>query len=320
MHARCALLGVFAVGFLMPTARSQSSVSTSPQTSPDDRSFYLNQPVEHPEALSGVWETSDVHGGAVGIHLELMTMVPDDVDPPVWSPQSWQHLSVGLFQREGSEIAFGDENYFDDSIRGGSVTLNNGRIQLHSVSTRKDMLSFDLDLFHQPDGCWHGRFHRGSFDSVVTLCRPTPGPRIAPSPLIGTWSKDHGGGCIHIFETGTGTFTGWSDALEIPWQVVFARNIPKPHQLYENYGDLAKVHLVNNGEVSLEFEAYNPMCCSHLFIGKLSADGSSLQGKQGPFAAIWTKVHRDSCVDSTTPTDSGHQPAQLVRTSRSRRT
>jgi hypothetical protein len=69
---------------------------------------------------------------------------------------------------------------------------------------------------------------------------------------------------------------------------------------------IPQIHLANNGEVSLELGAYNPMCCSHQFIGKLSTDGSTLQGdfppgsNQNPHAEIWTKVHSGSCVDPTT--------------------
>jgi hypothetical protein len=59
-------------------------------------------------------------------------------------------------------------------------------------------------------------------------------------------------------------------------------NSAGPHQLNQSYANLEKVHLANSGEVSLEFGAYNPLCCSHLFIGKLSADGSSLPGDFPP--------------------------------------
>jgi hypothetical protein len=152
------VFGLLAFAFLVPQVRPQSSITTPPEIPPGDRSFYVNQPVDRPEALSGVWQTPDGHGGAVGIHLELMTTVSGDADPPIRTPQSWQHLNLGIFQRKGSEIAFGDENYFSDSARGGSVLLGNSRIQLHFVSTWIDTPSVDLDLLHQPNGCWHGRF------------------------------------------------------------------------------------------------------------------------------------------------------------------
>jgi hypothetical protein len=306
MSARCSMLGLFAIGLLASSSYAQSSAAaTLPETPPEDRSFYLNQPVDHPEALSGVWETSNGHGGAVGIHIELMTSVSDDADPPAWTPQLWQHLELGVFERKGPELVFGEEGYFADDLRGGGVTLKNGRLQLHFVSRWEDTPSVDLDLLHQPDDCWRGRFHRGGFDSVVTLCRPTPDSTVTPSPLVGTWSSDYGG-CIHIFESEPGTFTGWSDALQIPGRTIYGRSEPEPHGLLEAYGDLAKVNLDDSGEVSLEFNAYSGFCCSQLLKGKLSADGSTIQGRfatglnQFPHTAKWTKMPGDSCVKPST--------------------
>ena len=298
------MLGWLAIGFLAPAAHPQSSATAPPQTPPADRSFDVNQPMDHPEALSGVWESSDGRGGAVGIHLELMTMVPGDADSPVWVPQSWQHFNLGVFEREGPELVFGEENYFTNDPSGGRVTFEKGSLRLHFATSRARIPSVDLDLFREPDGCWRGRFHRGSFDSVVTLCRPTPGPSVALSPLVGTWSGDHGRPCVHIFESPAGTFTGWSDTLEIPGQIVFGHNSPGPHQLYQNYGDRAKVNLTGNGEISVEFNAYSAGCCSQRFAGKISADGFTIQGdftrspNQNPHR--WTKMPGDSCVDPTT--------------------
>jgi hypothetical protein len=93
-----ALFGLLAVAFLAPPVRPQSSVTTRPEIPPGDRSFNLNQPVDDPEAISGAWEATDGHGGAVGIHLHLATTAPSDADPPVWTPQCWQDLELGVFQ------------------------------------------------------------------------------------------------------------------------------------------------------------------------------------------------------------------------------
>jgi len=290
---------------LASSAYPQSSVTTPPQRPSSDRSFYFDKPVSHPEALSGVWEAPDGKDGAVGIHLQLTTAVSGDADPPVWTPQSWKHLDVGVFQRRGPELEFGEENYFSDDLRGGSVKLEDGRLQLHFISSIRDTPSVDLDLVRQPSGCWRGRFHRGAFDSAVTLCRPTPGPDVPPSPLAGTWSQTSGVGspCVHIAQTGPGMFTGWSDSLEIPGRIRFSPSIPGPHQLGEDYGVLAKVHLVGGRQISLELYAYSPICCSHIFIGELSADGSTIKGdfppgpNQFPHAASLTKLPGDSCVN-----------------------
>jgi hypothetical protein len=308
MHLRRAIFAVLGAILLVPGIYPQDSVTTQGEEIPGSRSLYFGHPIDRPEALSGVWEASDGQGGAVGIHLNLMTTASDDVDPPAWTPQSWQHLNFRVFQRNGSEIVFGEEGYFADDPRGGSVTFQAGHLQLHFVSAWKDTPSVDLELVHQPDNdCWQGRFHRGSFDAVVTLCRPTPGPEVKQSPLVGTWSLGPvpRSGCVHIAQTGATTFTGWSDALELLGHTIYGPNDPGPHGLLEGYGDLAKVHLAANGSVSLELNAYSMMCCSHHFIGQLSADGKTIQGNfptglnQSPNAGVWTKRPGNTCVDAT---------------------
>jgi hypothetical protein len=90
-----------------PGIHPQDSVTTPGEEIPGTRSSYFGHLVDRPEALSSVWEAPDGQGGAVGIHLNLMTIVSDDVDPAARTPQSWQNLNFGVFQRRGSEIAFG---------------------------------------------------------------------------------------------------------------------------------------------------------------------------------------------------------------------
>ena len=79
--------------------------STLPR--PEDTSFYLGQTVLHPEALSGLWEVSDGHGGAIGIHLQLDTSVPADATSLNGVPQSWQDSQVGVYYRRGPAIQRG---------------------------------------------------------------------------------------------------------------------------------------------------------------------------------------------------------------------
>jgi hypothetical protein len=62
----------------------------------DGPSFYSRQSIDHPETLSGLWEASDGHGGTIGIHLLMMTVVPLHTDPPIWSPQSSVSLDVSV--------------------------------------------------------------------------------------------------------------------------------------------------------------------------------------------------------------------------------
>jgi hypothetical protein len=112
MHLRGAIFVVLGAILLAPGIHPQDSVTTPGEELPGTRSFYFGHLVDRPEALSGVWEAPDGQGGVVGIHLNLMTIVSDDVDPPAWTPQSWQNLNFGVFQRRGSENAFGEEGYF----------------------------------------------------------------------------------------------------------------------------------------------------------------------------------------------------------------
>lgn len=292
-------LALFCSALVVSVAFAQPGGSTPSPTAAEDQSFYLDRPVVHPEALSGVWEAADGEGGAVGIQLHLTTTLPGDADPPIWTPQSWQHLELGVFERKGPGLTFGEASWFSDSRRGGGLTFNNGRLQVHSVPKLKDLPSVDLDLVEERDGCWHGQFHRAAFNAIVALCRPTPGARVAPSRLAGTWFQTSGAGweCVHIAQTGPGTFIGWSDALMIPGLVRFAPSVPGPHTLFERFGSLERVERNSTGEVSIVFGAYNPLCCSHEFDGRLSADGSQLRGNQFSRPATFTKMRGDSCVD-----------------------
>ena len=234
-------------------------------------------------------------------------MVPGDGEKPSWVPQSWQDLQVGVFERKGAEIQFGEEGFFSDSRRGGSLTLDAGRLQLHFVSQWADVQSVDLDLVQQGGDCWYGRLHRGTFDSRVTVCRPTAGQSGNTSPIVGTWSEisGFGQGCIHIAQQAPGEFTGWSDSIEPPGTVRCASTIPGPHALFQHFGELMKIHLEDCGTVSFELYAYTPGCCSHTFVGKLTKDGALIHGtwppgaNQAPHDASWKKVPGDSCVTSS---------------------
>jgi hypothetical protein len=280
---------LFTMSLLVQTSLSQSSE--------EDRSFNRDQPVLHPETLSGVWEIPNGDGGAVGIHLQLATKLPDDSRMP-WTPQAWQQLEVGIFERKTIDGSLGVKNEFIDSKRGGGVSYKDGRLVLHYNWLGKDPLAVDLDLSLQANGCWHGRFHRNSFDRVVSLCRPTPSDPIRPSPLAGTWSQTSGFGtqCVHIAQTSPDTFTGWTDSLQIPGKARYSPMIPGPHELYEYYGSLVKVERFSNGIVQISFGAYSPICCPHDFLGKLDADDSVLTGNFDYGPATFARTGGDSCV------------------------
>lgn len=293
----------------MVAAASHSAGSAPPsdvqQALADRRSFYLNRAVMHPEALSGIWVASNGRGGAVGIHLQLHTTLPSEASPLMWVPQAWQYLEVSVFERKGPEADFGVMNGFSDSVYGGGVRLENNRLRLHFIPMVRGVSGIDLNLLLRSDGCWHGRLHRGEYDSSVALCRPNAGRKVVRSRVVGTWSGSPGSGypCIHIAQTDADRLTGWSDSLMVPGTRRFSREVVD-HTLNEYYGALAKVDTERDGKVSVKFGAYSAMCCSHLFVGELSADGATLKGEfaagPGQFArsAILTRMPGDSCVDA----------------------
>ena len=273
-----------------------------------DRSFYLGRQVMHPESLSGIWETSDGHGGAVGIHLIFATSLPPSALS--WTPQSWEMLQLGVFQRKGAEIQPGEEGGFSDSPRGGGVTFDGGRLQLHFASHTDDVQSVDVELVQASNDCWSGRFHRGTYDSPVTLCRPAIGPSGKVNLLVGTWLESTGmaPSCVHIAQQATAQFTGWSDAIQLPGKVQFPRTLPGPHLLFQTFGELMKVHVDDGGVVSLELRAYSSVCCSYTYVGRLSEDGALIHGSwrtgqhHVPGNVYWKRIPGPSCVTK----DSAH--------------
>jgi hypothetical protein len=171
----------------------------SVSTIPGDRSPYLGRPIINPETLSGFWETPNGHGGAVGIHLLLMTTVPTDGwEKPSDAPQSWQLLELGVYERRGATIQLEESNNFSDSPRGGNVGFEAGHLSLHWISPPNSE-PIDVDLVQQPGDRWAGRLHRRSFDANVILSRP--GTNVTAE---GTRSPEHGwevSGCRGLVST-----------------------------------------------------------------------------------------------------------------------
>lgn len=237
MSLRRGILGLFLMSFLSSCALGQAMAGSRYESPVGSRSLYFNRTVHDPEALSGVWETPDGKGGAVGIELKLTTAMPNGTGRETWTPQHWRSLVVGVFERSGPEIRVGDVNFFMDTARGGVRFEQNG-LKIHVQAREKWEPSFDIDLVLQKDECWHGRFHRGAFDRVVTLCRPRPGPGVVLSPFVGTWFDPSAPGatCIHIAQTGRATFVGWSDWLQPLGRVKYAPGLVASREWTESYG------------------------------------------------------------------------------------
>jgi hypothetical protein len=288
--------------------RAQSipnSLPDTPSRPPQDRSFYLGTPVTHPEDLSGIWEAPDGHGGAVGIHLILDTTAPVDATTLVGVRQAWLGLQAGLYRRIGAELQPGEENFFSDSVRGGSMRYEQGRLTLHAPG-------YDLDLRRASGDTWSGRFHREDFDAVVTLVRPAPQaasnehrpvePWLLGSPFVGTWKSSSAPGttCLHIAQLSSGAFVAWADTL-LAWGSA-ASPAAKPPYSWEHYGDLVKVEPAGDRSLSIELGAYSGVCCPHRFHASSSDHGKGMKAdwpagpNQSPHKSKWIKMNGDSCV------------------------
>ena len=264
----------------------------------NDVSPYIGRAMSHPEDLSGLWEAANGHGGAVGIHLMLSTTVPVTARTLRGISQSWDNLQIGVYERKGAVIKFGEQNYFTDSARGGSVRLDDGRLTLHFSGDP----AIDLELLQQPENVWIGRFHRGAFDSTVTLRRPRISDPAKENPIVGTWVGTSllSNMCIHVFQQSESEFNGWSDSLQVgdPGMQGFGLKTAVEH-----YGDLAKVDLDAAGSVTFELHAFTGMCCSHKYVGKLHPDGTLIDGawppgpNQTPRDDSLRKMPGDSCVE-----------------------
>jgi hypothetical protein len=298
MRRQLATIAAFVTSLLSCVVHAQ----VTPPLASGDGSPYFGRPVTHPEGLSGLWEISNGHGGAVGIHLILTTSVSWDVPTLSGAQQSWQRLDVGVYERKGATIQLGEQNYFSDSSRGGTVSFDEGHLELHFISRFPDDESIDVDLVQQAGDRWTGRLHRRSFDSRVTLSRPSAG---IPSKdlIIGTWAGRPGvpHSCVHIGSQVGEEFVGWMDSFPRigPVQPATPR-ISMPKTAWLVYGRLVKVRLEEGGQISIESNEHGP-CCFPWFAGKLTKEGTVIEGvRRGPYSfkdASLQRITGDSCLN-----------------------
>jgi hypothetical protein len=303
-----AIITALACTFSTPwSSHSQATAPVIPTTPAEDTSFYVGKPIAHPEELSGLWEVPDGHGGAVGIHLILSTTVSPDATTLVGVEQAWLNLQLGIYQRAGTVLQFGEENFFGDSPRGGSVRCDDGQLSLHATE-------FDLDLVRISGDRWSGRIHRQGFDSTTILTRPGAGTAKSKPWFVGTWQTGDQSiqSCMHIAEQAPGEFVGWRDSLTAMGSVRRASGIPKPTYAFEVYGDLVKVGTTDNSNVSIERNAPGDVCCPHPFVVTSQDNGTVMKevSPTGPDQPLpqteWKKMSGNTCI--VTPPDLPSRP------------
>jgi len=232
----------------------------------------LGRLIDEPERLSGLWETPDGPGDAVGIWLLLTTQISGAPSTLANIPQYQQHLSVSLFHRSGNELAFGTGSSFQDEP-GGGMTWDGRHLRADRGWRNNDASTVKLDLTCNPgQQIWSGFFRRGTFAKSVTLRRSACKPVTSSSALVGTWTDTAKGShaCFHIVEAADGTLLGWSDGLQTPRVLRYANGLQPPTSTTQHYGYLLRVTRPSEDTFSIEFGACSGICCSSTFTGSLA--------------------------------------------------
>jgi hypothetical protein len=263
------------------------------------------QQLSYPEDLAGRWEAPDGQGGQIGMNILISTTVPSSARDLLGVPQKLEDFEIGLYHRSGSDVIPLGFNFFTTSGNGGATW--DGRHLWIDVGRKMEFPEVHVDLaWNDAARVWTGTFERAAFrNQAITLKRPT-GPQN--NLFVGTWFEPDGlmNNCLHIAQAEDGTFTGWSDDIQVPGRIRYANGLQAPQRAMEHYGEIAKVNVAEPNRIQVELRAYTPICCSHPFTASISRDGNSLVGdwpaaaNQAQRSARWVRVHGNSCIPAAT--------------------
>ncbi len=244
-----------------------------------------------PEAMSGLWEAPDGHGGAILLELKFVTLATTGAMSLDGVEQRLQHVEVSLHQRTQAGIESGDENSFEASARGGVATFEAGRLILR-------VPSFGLQLKQVRGGRWacHVR-------GAPILFRHPLVAGEKPGWAVGTWREQSQPGytCLHVAEDQQGNYLGWSDAIMAWGKVTLAPGVKRPDGP-QQYGEPMKVHTTAGKGVVFELYAYSCCCCSHRLVGIPTPDGRHMHaewedgGNMAAHSSVFERRPDDRCL------------------------
>ena len=109
-------------------------------------SFLASQrlPISKPEDLAGRWETSDGHGGMVGMNVIVSTHIDGIPVSLIGHQQYLDTLDIGLYQRTGADVGEFGFNFFSTSANGGA--LWDGQQLRVSARQRGDLPKVEVSL------------------------------------------------------------------------------------------------------------------------------------------------------------------------------
>lgn len=117
--------------------------------------------VTRPEQMTGLWESDDGSGGAVGINLRLITTIKGQPKTFAGWSEYWDSLQIGVYQRHGSVQNVGDANWIMDNLGGANFDLDGASLFGHERIVARNTDSWGFSV-------WIGqRVHR-----FVIRCRP----------------------------------------------------------------------------------------------------------------------------------------------------
>lgn len=265
----------------------------------------------HPEDLAGRWEAPDGQGGQVGMNILISTTLPSSAKGIASVPQKLEDFEIGLYHRSGSDVVPLGFNFFTTSRTGGAM-WDGQRLRINTMR-RAEFPEVHVDLaWNNVARVWTGNFERAAFrNQVITLKRPTGRQN---NLFVGTWFEPAGlmNNCLHIAQAEDGTFTGWSDDIQVPGRMRYANGLQAPQRAMQRYGEIAKVNVTEPNRIQVELRAYTPACCPHPFSASISREGNSLVGEwpaasnQAQRPARWIRVQGDSCIAAATIVRASH--------------
>jgi hypothetical protein len=221
------------------------------------RDALAQRPIEQPELLAGPWEAGTV-ARTDGVFLKVNTHVNGSADKPVITNQT---IQVRVYHRDHNGDSWG---WFETDPYGPHADL--AAFDGHRLRVRH---RFTMDVIFDPAmRRWAGTWTRDGETRPVVLERPTPPPGTL-NAFGGDWKglPAIGGaaGSLHIMQSADGTVTAWLDR--------FIDVIDQRH------GEWLRVSSVEGDVVVLELVSAGAP--QWRYFGRLSADGSRLEGRWG---------------------------------------
>ena len=131
------MTGVVCASFCIarpPSALLMEPVQASQNFDVSAASPVADRPIADPEAISGLWEAPDGHGGVIDLELRVDAFAPPHAKSLNGIEQRLLDADVFLYRRSQAEIVRDDQNLFESSAPGGVALFEHGRLTVRVPS------------------------------------------------------------------------------------------------------------------------------------------------------------------------------------------